>query len=132
MSVEFTYTLTGGVMKIDNQRIPGWSVIVFHKLTAWRIHTFLSQADYLFERIEENFTETRNRIVFDFSALNGLDSMLISILLRAIRLTGAEKNSVIAPDPKTADTLRVLGLDKLVDVYISGEQWAAAHNASWN
>lgn len=114
-------------MKIDNDKYEGWSLVVVEKLTAWRLHTFLSLADHLFDKIKKNYETTHRRIVFDFSALLGLDSMLISIVLRTIRLTGTEKNSVIVPNEKTADMLHVLGIDRLVDVYESEAMWAAAH-----
>jgi hypothetical protein len=56
---------------------------------------------------------------------------MISLILRSVRLTGEQKNSLIIADDKTRDILALLGIDKLVDIYPSERDWCSAQSIAF-
>jgi hypothetical protein len=118
-------------MTLDTERYKGWIVIAIRRATAWRIHNFLPLVDSLFKQIKDNHDQTGGRLLFDLSALSYFDSTMISLILRSVRLTGEQKNSLIIADDKTRDILALLGIDKLVDIYPSERDWCSAQGITF-
>jgi anti-anti-sigma regulatory factor len=117
-------------MELDNDRFPGWTVVTIRRHTAWQIHNFLPLVDSMYSKIKTNYETTQRRLVFDLSELTYFDSTMVSLVLRSVRLTGDAKNALVMGDEKTRDILCLLGIDKLVDLYDSIGEFAAANGAS--
>ena len=111
-------------MELDNERYAGWSVVTIRRHTAWQIHNFMSLVDSMYETIRRNYETAHARILFDLAGLSYFDSTVVSLILRAVRLTGEVKNALIVSDPKTRDILSLLGIDRLVEVYESQRAFA--------
>jgi anti-anti-sigma regulatory factor len=114
-------------MDILTNKYPGWIVVSIKRHTAWQIHNFMSLVDSMFTQIKESYEAEKGRILFDLSELSYFDSTVVSLILRAVRLTGDEKNSLLVSDEKTRDILGLLGITRLVDVYDSETDWAREH-----
>jgi anti-anti-sigma regulatory factor len=114
-------------VQFDSERYKGWTVITIKRHTAWQIHNFLPLVDSMYARIKEVFDRVGGRLVFDLSSLTYFDSTMVSLILRAVRLTGDTKNAVVITDEKTRDILTLLGIDKLVDMYDSEAAFAEAN-----
>ncbi|MBD3243421.1 MAG: hypothetical protein GF331_22720 [Chitinivibrionales bacterium] len=116
-------------MELDNDKYSGWTVVTIKRHTAWQIHNFMSLVDSMYEKIKDNYEQVHGRILFDLSRLSYFDSTVVSLILRAVRLTGEEKNALIVTDEKTRDILGLLGINRLVEVYESEEAFAETHGA---
>jgi anti-anti-sigma regulatory factor len=114
-------------MDILTDKYAGWIVVSIKRHTAWQIHNFMSLVDSMFDQIKESRERGGGRILFDLSQLTYFDSTVVSLILRAVRLTGDLKNSLIVADDKTRDILGLLGITRLVDVYESEAAWAQDH-----
>jgi anti-anti-sigma regulatory factor len=114
-------------VQFDTERYKGWMVITIKRHTAWQIHNFLPLVDSMYSKIKENYTRVGGRLLFDLSGLTYFDSTMVSLILRAVRLTGDSKNAVVITDEKTRDILTLLGIDKLVDMYESETAFTAAN-----
>ena len=116
-------------MQFDTERYKGWTVVTIKRHAAWQIHNFLPLVDSMYAKIKEVYDRRGGRLVFDLSGLTYFDSTMVSLILRAVQLTGDTKNAVVITDDKTRDILMLLGIDKLVDMYDSETAFATA-NAS--
>ena len=114
-------------MVFDNERYKGWTVITIKRHAAWQIHNFLPLVDSMYTKIRENFDKVGGQLLFDLSGLTYFYSTMVSLILRAVRLTGDAKNAVVITDEKTRDILTLLGIDKLVDMYESEAAFMAAN-----
>lgn len=114
-------------MELNNDKYSGWTIVTIQRHTAWQIHNFMSLVDSMYDKIKENYEQVHGRILFDLSRLSYFDSTVVSLILRAVRLTGEEKNALIVTDDKTRDILGLLGINRLVDVYESEGAFAEAH-----
>lgn len=114
-------------MELNNDKYPGWTIVTIKRHTAWQIHNFMSLVDSMFKDIEANYQESGSRILFNLSELTYFDSTVVSLILRAVRLTGDNKNSLLVSDVKTRDILGLLGINRLVDIYDSEAEWASEH-----
>ena len=95
------------------------------RITSWQIRNFLPLVDSMFDKIRARYEEVGGRFLFDLSELSYFDSTIVGLILRSVSLTGTQKNSLIASGAQTKDILSLLGLDRLVDIYDSEEEWAA-------
>ncbi len=119
-------------MELDSNRYKGWTVVTIRRHSAWQIHNFLPLVDSMYAKIKENYERHPGRLVFDLSELTYFDSTMVSLVLRAVRLTGRDKNALVIGDEKTRDILNLLGIDKLVDIYGSLDAFAAANGTGGN
>jgi len=117
-------------MELDNGIYKGWTVVTIRRHSAWQIHNFLPLVDSMYTRIMENYQAVPGRLVFDLSELTYFDSTMVSLILRAVRLTGEQKNALVIGDEKTRDILSLLGIDKLVDIYDSRAAFESASGVS--
>ena len=113
-------------MNLDNSKYKGWTVVKIGRQMAWKIHNFFPLVDSMFRQIEENHKQVGGRLLFDLSSLSYFDSTMVSLILRSVRLTGEEKNALVVSDERTRDILSLLGINRLVDIYDSEAEWAAA------
>jgi len=117
-------------MELDNNAYKGWTVVTIRRHSAWQIHNFQPLVDSMYAKIKDNYETAHGRLVFDLAELTYFDSTKVSLILRSVRLTGERKNALVVGDEKTRDILSLLGIDKLVDIYSSLAQFAAANNVA--
>jgi anti-anti-sigma regulatory factor len=101
----------------------GWIYVTMKKPADWKLPTFFSLVDGTFKKIEARYEESPRRIAFDLSGLDYMDSMLVSLFLHAARLTGEHKGALISSDEHLCDLVRLLGLDRLFDLFVSDKEW---------
>ena len=114
-------------MNFDNAKYQGWTIVKIGRQMAWRLHNFLPLVDSMYKQIEQNHKTSHGRLLLNLSAISYFDSTMVSLILRSIRLTGDEKNSLVIGDESTRDILSLLGIDRLVDIYDSEQAWAEDH-----
>jgi anti-anti-sigma regulatory factor len=117
-------------MELDNERYDGWTLVTIKRHTAWQIHNFMSLVDSMYNEIKDNYEKTGRRIIFNLAQLAYFDSTVVSLVLRAVRLTGDKKNALLVSDEKTRDILSLLGITRLVDVYQSEAEFASEHGVA--
>lgn len=113
-------------MELDSSTYPGWTVISIKRHAAWEIHNFLPLVNSMFSTIKEHYDTAGGQLVFDLADLSYFDSTMVSLMLRAINLTGDRKNALIIQDERARDLVTLLGLDRLVDLYDSRAAFQAA------
>ncbi len=91
----------------------------------WQQQTFFPIIDRLLERVKDSLTGTggSKNIVFDFSSLNFIDSYMITMLVQCMRYTMPLRNVVIVPDNQIRSILSMLGIDTMMSIYLSFEEW---------
>jgi anti-anti-sigma regulatory factor len=116
-------------MNLDIVACRGWSLVSLPHTPSWRLHTFFQVIDRMYARIAEEYAAHGRRFCFDFSNLDYIESTLISLVIKSVRLTGERRNALIAPDDKCREMLSVLGIDAILTVYDSRDAWERAITA---
>jgi anti-anti-sigma regulatory factor len=90
----------------------------------WTPSTFFPQLDSVLARIKTALADRPGaRILFDLSALDTIDSSLITIVVQTIRMAGSGRVHVIVPHPDVYSWLALLGIDRLAEIYESEDAW---------
>ena len=113
-------------MKFDVIEQPEYIRVWLSGPDPWQPQTFFPVIDKLLELIRESLENGRKKILFDFRDINFIDSYMISMLVSSCRFTNPERNVLIAPDEQVRSILQMLGIDRMIDVYETMEEWKSA------
>ena len=104
----------------------GWIYVTVERPADWKLPTFFPLVDATFKKIKTEYEAQARKVVFDVSALEYIDSTMISLFLQAARLNEPQRNSIIVSNEHTHDLLCLLGIDKLFDLHASAKEWQEA------
>jgi len=100
----------------------GYKRLYFSQESPCTRTNFLYQVDTLWENIHEEYRICQEPLLFDLSALDGVDSAFITILVQAIRIIPHSKLGVLATHPDIQLIFGQLGLPAMVAMFESQAQ----------
>lgn len=115
-------------MKFDVSEKPDGIRVWLAGPQPWQSQTFFPVIDHMLERVRAAIETKKQRIVFDFSSLNFIDSYMIAMLVQCTRFTDPLRNVMVAPDEQVRSILMMLGIDRMMDVYASVDEWKTEEN----
>jgi len=89
----------------------------------WQSQTFFPVIDHMLEQVRGFLAAEKRRIVFDFSSVNFIDSYMIAMLVQCSRFSDPMRNIMVAPDEQVRSILMMLGIDRMMDMYTSMDEW---------
>ncbi len=92
----------------------------------WQAQTFFPLIDRLLGQIREAIDREKKRVIFDFTALNFIDSYMISMLVQCSRYTDPLRNILIVPDEQVRSIVSLVGLEHMMNVYVSMDDWKSS------
>jgi anti-anti-sigma regulatory factor len=112
-------------MNLEITRNGEWHRFAMIQQDRWTPTTFFPQLDSIMARVREDLDKEKDpAVVFDLSALESIDSSMITIIVQTVRIAeGKKKVCVIAPNNDVYTWLSLLGIDRLADMFESEEQW---------
>jgi hypothetical protein len=103
-----------------------WLRVTILEKTRWTPATFFPQMDSVVGMISAACMEkNKKRVLFDLSPIESFDSSLTTILVQTIRLAGLDNVAILVTNGEVANWLRLLGIDKLAEIYESEAAWKA-------
>ncbi len=103
-----------------------WTVVTIIRHLDWRRNTFFPLVDAMYEQVKSHYEKNPRKLAFDVSALDYVDSSMISLFIQAARLMKDEKPAIIVAHKEVMDLITLLGINEFYDVYDSYEQWRDA------
>lgn len=118
-------------MNLSVTRDDGWCVFSVRETERWTPSTFFPQLDSALARIRVALSEDpKAAVLFDLSALNTIDSSMITLVVQTVRMAGTGRVSVLVSSPEVYSWLALLGIDQLAEIFNSEEEWRAKKNVS--
>jgi ABC-type transporter Mla MlaB component len=103
-----------------------WTVVTICCHPDWRRSTFFPLIDGMYGQVKLHYEKDPHKLAFDVSALDYIDSSMISLFIQSARLMKKEKPAIIVAHKEIMDMITLLGIDKIYDVYESYELWREA------
>jgi anti-anti-sigma regulatory factor len=96
---------------------PAFSRLLFSKEYPCTRINFLDRIDSIFREIVSEYAAAQHSLLFDLSALDGIDSAFVTILVQTLRNVPHEKVAVYVTHPGIHALLSQLGLDSMVRIF---------------
>jgi anti-anti-sigma regulatory factor len=111
-------------LNLTTSQIDSWLCFSIELQERWTPSTFFPQLDSVIGKIREELAaHPSQRVVFNLSALDAIDSSLITIIIQTIRQMQGNKLSIVAPHKDVNNWLSLLGINRLADMYESMDEW---------